>query len=679
MTRFLSIIIPAYNEEARLPPVLTHYATHFSRALGDRFELLVVVNGSTDRTAAVAREIAGDFPQIRVIEEAGRIGKGGAIILGAKAASGEWVGFVDADGATAPEEFERLYRVAASSDGVVASRWKRGAQVSVQQKGLRLLSSRLFNLLIRVVLGLRYVDTQCGAKIFRADAWKAILPRIGITRFAFDVDLLYQLKRHGYRIQEEPTVWNDVAGSKVRIMNTSFEMFCAVVRMRLLYSPLSFVVGWYDRFLAKPVEFLLRDQLFRHAALLFSASIITSFANIGYQMVVGRSLPGAEYALLATFLALFAIVARPLGTLSTALNHYVALLVQEGRLGVVGRLLLKWLLITGGVSFVSAAACALLARPIAAFFHLERIAPVVVSAAALPAIFVAPVVGGVLLGLQRFDWTSIASIGNSVSRVALGALLVAVMVPACGWALLGHVGGLYLALLVGLIPLRSMLRNKDAGQGSVPSLRLYLAQCFLIQVSAAILMTGDVVLVKHYLPENTDFAYAATLGRMVAFMAASVAMAMFPKVSSAQSFTAEHRRIYLRSQLYTAGLVGASLFLCILVPGPMLHILFPKAGTGPEILSWTRWMAVAMAAATLLNINVFLLLAQRCFKQLAVVVACGLAYLAGVHWFHASVYHVIGFSLATNVAALLATTAVIVAGVRRHPWGNGHSPPRKHW
>ena len=656
----LSIIIPAHNEASRLPPVLKHYAEYFSERMGAEFEIIVVVNGTTDQTARLAREIGERHPQIRVIENPDRIGKGGAVILGVKAAVGAWVGFVDADGATAPEEFDRLFGLSAQADGVIASRWKHGAQVTVQQKGLRQLSSRLFNLLTRVVLGLRYSDTQCGAKIFRKSAWDKILPQIGITRFAFDVDLLYQLKRHGFRVLEEPTVWNDREGSKVNLVNTSFEMFCAIIRIRLLYSSFSFLVKWYERLLSKPLEFLLRDELFRHTALLFAASIITSFGNIGYQMIVGRMLPATDYALLATFLALFAIVARPLGALATGVNHYSSLLVQEGREAVVGRLLMKWVLRTGAASLVLSAVCLIFARQIADFFHLDRVAPVIVSAAALPAIFMMPVLGGALQGLQRFAWTSIASITNALSRVALGGMLIWLLIPACGWALLGHVGGMYVALLVCLIPLFPLVMRKNADRSSVPSLRGYLFQCFFIQVSAAVLMTGDVVMVKHYLPENTDFSYAATLGRMVAFVATAVATAMFPKVASAGKFSKEHRKIYLRSQLYTAALVGAALVVCILTPGLMLQILFDITQPSAEILSYTRWMALVMAISTLLNINIFLLLAQRRFRLLAIIVLSAVLYLGGVYVYHESVYQLIAFAGLANLIALVVTSIGIL-------------------
>ena len=662
----LSIVIPAHNEEHRLPPVLKRYAEFFFQSLENDFEILVVVNGSSDRTADVAREIARRHPRVRVVEEPGRVGKGGAVILGVKAARGEWIGFVDADGATPPEEFFRLYERANGYDGVIASRWKRGAQVNVPQRGLRLLSSRLFNGLIRLTLGLRYKDTQCGAKIFAAKAWRTILPDIGTTRFAFDVDVLFQLRRNGFQILEEPTVWHDVEGSKVQVFNSSIEMFLAVIRLRLLYSPFRFTVRWYDRLLAKPVDFLLSDRLFRHSSLLFLASIVTAVGNVGFQMIVGRALPAQEYALLATFLALFAMLARPLGTLSTGINHYASLLIQEGRRAVVGRLLTKWLLLAGGVSGLLSLLCIFFARPISAFFHLDRVAPVMVSAVALPAIFMAPVLGGTLQGLQKFMWTAVAGILNAFGRVLFGGLFVVLLFPACGWALAGHVGGMYLAVLVSFLALLPVLRLRTPDGGTIPSVRLYQMQCCFIQASVAVLMTGDVVMVKHFLPGNTDFAYAATLGRMVAFIAAAVAMAMFPKVSSAGgALTCEHRKIYLRSQLYTTGLVVASLVVCLLFPSLLLRFLFKIVQPDAEIIGYTRWMAVVMAIATLLNINVFLLMAQRRFRLLSITVVSAALYFSGVYLFHASAYHVIAFAGLANAIALAVTTVGIFYGMRR--------------
>ncbi|MBT8046382.1 MAG: glycosyltransferase, partial [Pontiella sp.] len=373
----LSIVIPAHNEELRLPSVLEAYARLFADNMGDDAELLVVVNGSSDNTFCEAEKIAACHSNIRVIDESRQIGKGGAVILGVKQAVGDWIGFVDADGATSPDEFHRLFSVAQNADGVIASRWKAGADVTIPQRALRLLSSRLFNGLTRGLLGLKYKDTQCGAKIFKAEAWKAILPEIGTTRFAFDVDLLFHLKRFKYDVLEEPTVSKDVEGSKVSFISSSFDMFCAVLRMRLVHSPFLFLVRLYDRIFSKIVEYLRRDELFCHAMVLFMASLVVHVCNIGYQMIVSRALSKSEYALLATFLSLFAIVIRPLGTLATAIVHYTSLLVKEGRPGAVKRLVIKWGMLTGIPALMLSMICIIFAKHIAGFFNLERVAPVV--------------------------------------------------------------------------------------------------------------------------------------------------------------------------------------------------------------------------------------------------------------------------------------------------------------
>ncbi|MCE9613299.1 MAG: glycosyltransferase family 2 protein [Lentisphaerae bacterium] len=233
----LSIIVPAYNEESRIGPMLERYVPYFTARYGDRFELIVVVNGSRDRTAEVTLQYARQNPVIRCLVEPGNIGKGGALLMGFAVAKGQWIGFVDADGATPPEAYDDLVKHIGQAAAIIASRWTRGAKVSPRQPLDRRLASRLFNTLVRILFGLRLTDTQCGAKLMRRDVLLPLLPRFGITRWAFDVDLLYQIKRAGGRIVEIPTTWSDVAGSKLQVGRASVEMLLALVRLRLLYSP----------------------------------------------------------------------------------------------------------------------------------------------------------------------------------------------------------------------------------------------------------------------------------------------------------------------------------------------------------------------------------------------------------------------------------------------------------
>ncbi len=243
----LSIVIPAYNEEARIGRMLSAYTDHFAERYGDAVELIVVVNGSMDRTEALARDFEKRFSQVRVLVEPKPIGKGGAIMLGARAAQGELIGFVDADGATPPKAFQDLVDRMGEADVAIASRWIEGAVVEPPQPLKRRIASRIFNKLVRFLFKLKLSDTQCGAKLVRREAMHAVLPRLGVTRWAFDVDLLFQLRRAQCRLVEYPTEWHDVEGSQLRIPRASWEMFLAVCRLRLLYSPFRWVVAVYDR------------------------------------------------------------------------------------------------------------------------------------------------------------------------------------------------------------------------------------------------------------------------------------------------------------------------------------------------------------------------------------------------------------------------------------------------
>lgn len=243
----LSIVIPAYNEQDRIGPMLEAYTDYFARVYGDAVELIVSVNGSHDDTETVARQYADRISQVRVLVEPKAIGKGGAIMKGAQAARGELIGFVDADGATPPEAFDDLVKHIGEAGAIFASRWIAGAEIKPPQPFSRRVASRIFNRMVRILFKVKIHDTQCGAKLLTREAMEAVLPQLGLTRWAFDVDLLFKLRRAGYRIVEHPTVWHDVAGSKINIPRASLEMTLAICRLRLIYSPFKWVVTVYDQ------------------------------------------------------------------------------------------------------------------------------------------------------------------------------------------------------------------------------------------------------------------------------------------------------------------------------------------------------------------------------------------------------------------------------------------------
>jgi len=247
----LSIVVPAYNEEARIGRMLETYLPYFSARYPGDFEVIVSINHSSDSTEAVVRALMPQYPALRVIVDPNPIGKGGAIMQGGAMAQGDCIGFVDADGATPPSAFNDLVEQMDDAGLIIASRRLPGAQVSPRQPWSRRVASRIFNGLVRSLFKLHITDTQCGAKLMSAEAWRAIVPHIGLTQWAFDVDMLFQTRRAQYPIREIPTVWSDVDGSKVEVGRASFQMFLAICRLRLLYSPFRWVVSLYDRLLGR--------------------------------------------------------------------------------------------------------------------------------------------------------------------------------------------------------------------------------------------------------------------------------------------------------------------------------------------------------------------------------------------------------------------------------------------
>ncbi|MDA0989306.1 MAG: glycosyltransferase family 2 protein [Verrucomicrobia bacterium] len=246
----LSIVIPAYNEESRIGAMLEAYLPHFSMRYPDSVEMIVVVNGSTDRTAEVVERYAGQYPLLRCVVEPRAVGKGGALMIGFAECTGELVGFSDADGATPPKAFQALIDNIGDAGAIIASRWRPDSDVSPRQPLSRRIASRLFNLLVRILFGLPISDTQCGAKLLKRDVLQQILPELGLTRWAFDVDLLFQVRRAGWPIREIATTWHDVKGSKIKVVQASSEMFMSLVRLRLMHSPFKFLIRWiYPRFL----------------------------------------------------------------------------------------------------------------------------------------------------------------------------------------------------------------------------------------------------------------------------------------------------------------------------------------------------------------------------------------------------------------------------------------------
>ena len=234
----LLLLIPAYNEERRIEPVLRDYARYFQEHYRGKFQLVVVLNGCTDNTLGVVQRVGAEYPSVTALEFPGAIGKGGALIEGLKLAPrADLIGYVDADGATPPHAFHELVEHIGGVDCVIGSRWLPGAVLHQAQSNQRQFASRMFHLIVQSLFWMNIRDTQCGAKVMKREAVEKVHPYLRIADMAFDINLLFALKRAGYRILEVPTEWTDKIGTKVTLGRTSLTMFLSALRIRLIYSP----------------------------------------------------------------------------------------------------------------------------------------------------------------------------------------------------------------------------------------------------------------------------------------------------------------------------------------------------------------------------------------------------------------------------------------------------------
>jgi len=212
LRRSISIIIPAYNEEKRLPATLERVRDYLCRAEWEFWEVIVVDDGSKDATGDVARRA-----RARVLANPGNRGKGYAVRHGMLEAKGDWALFSDADLSAPIEELDKLWNAAERENAAVAigSRAIDRSLIGVRQPRFREDIGRFFNLLMRAVTGLPFHDTQCGFKLFAAGAAREIFSRQRLDGFGFDVEVLYIARHLGYKCLEVPVRWNDVAGTKV--------------------------------------------------------------------------------------------------------------------------------------------------------------------------------------------------------------------------------------------------------------------------------------------------------------------------------------------------------------------------------------------------------------------------------------------------------------------------------
>ena len=227
-----SIVIPAYNEAARISPTLEKVLAHASQQ-GWQAEIIVVNDGSRDNTAEIVRGWARRNPAVKLVENPGNRGKGYSVRNGMLHAQGDILLFSDADLSSPIYEAGKLFAALENgADMAIGSRWLNRALQTEKQPLHRQLFGRIFNLLLRIVLNLKQKDTQCGFKAFTRPTADAIFPRQRIERWGFDPELLFLAQRLRFRVAEVPVEWAHDERSKINPIKDGIKMFFEMLKVR---------------------------------------------------------------------------------------------------------------------------------------------------------------------------------------------------------------------------------------------------------------------------------------------------------------------------------------------------------------------------------------------------------------------------------------------------------------
>ena len=232
MSPYLSVVIPAYNEETRLPDTL-NLVRAFCDGKSFAYEVFVVDDGSTDGTATAVERAAASWPALRLLRNPGNRGKGYSVRHGMLEARGEFVLFSDTDLSAPIEETDNmLEKLEEGFDVAIGSRALRRELIGRHQSIFRETAGQMFNLAVRFATGLGFHDTQCGFKLFRHAAAQAIFSRQRLEGFGFDVEVLYLAKKLRFSVAEVPVRWNHSPGTKVRMLSHGLEMLADLWRIR---------------------------------------------------------------------------------------------------------------------------------------------------------------------------------------------------------------------------------------------------------------------------------------------------------------------------------------------------------------------------------------------------------------------------------------------------------------
>lgn len=407
--------------------------------------------------------------------------------------------------------------------------------------------------------------------------------------------------------------------------------------------------------------------MLRHGLIVVVLTNLAGVANAVFHVVMGWNLSRAEYGIMASMLGVILLVGTPLTAVQNTLAHYSRHLVVEGRAGDIRALLKRWLRPMLFLSLPMTALAVLLRGPIAAFFHLNNPWLIVATALAVQCFILVPLFAGILQGLQRFVWMCMAASGWGYIRLALAALAVALGVRTAMAGVVAHGVALVVSLALGAIGLRLALGGQAEKGGPVERSDRYFLLSLLTLLAYSVMMNADVILVKHFFPDEARYgayARASTIARTMVFLAQPVALAMFPKVVSRGASSAHHQRVLWMALAFSGAIILGAAALFAVWPGLPLRVLFNVTTPDEGLARLVRAVSLAMAPLGLAYIVLNYEMAQRRFACLAPIAAGAVAYVIGMCLFHARIDQAAYVLAAASLLALAGLLVVFRRGGR---------------
>ncbi len=390
------------------------------------------------------------------------------------------------------------------------------------------------------------------------------------------------------------------------------------------------------------------DEFSKDSLVLFIGLFIAHLLTFLFQVIMGRTLIADEYAILIALLGILNIFVIPIGVVATTVNRFSSLLIQQNRRGDIKRLFYYWIkrMVILGI-FLSLLLC-FFSEPISNFFHLDRQSPIYIFSIIMIGLFCRPIVDGVLMGMQCFlHWSAVNILGWAI-RLIIGAYLVIYISSFAGWGLLGHGIGFYAAIIIGIGLIFKKLYNQPKTDLPLPNMHNYVLATFFILLGYSLILSADVILVKHLFPSSAgDFSYAAVLARMIFFVSQPFSIAMFPKVVSEKKETSVHFRLYLKTLLIIFGITVLTAIIFVFFSSFFFNIIYGISEPSVELIRWSHALAWCMIPISLLNASIYYNLALNNFRINFIVVVLSILYV------------VMAFMSKTGVDALLIILFIV--------------------